>query len=46
MAVAHPLADTTSFVCCPVQGFPKMGSLGIAVKTKPGSTPLPMFSTT
>ena len=22
------------------------GSLGIAVKTKPGSTPLPMFSTT
>jgi hypothetical protein len=24
----------------------KKGSLGIAVKTKPGSTPLPMFSTT
>ena len=24
----------------------KSGSLGIAVKTKPGSTPLPMFSTT
>jgi hypothetical protein len=24
----------------------KNGSLGIAVKTKPGSTPLPMFSTT
>jgi hypothetical protein len=33
MAVAHPLADTTSFVCCPVQGFPEDGPGTITEQT-------------